>query len=243
MIIQQNSRIAHHRLTTQGANFTIPTSTDFTDGTWLSTDLLIGEIGMNISDDTIFFRTTNGIVEVATASGLSSLWNRSGDDIIAVEDALSTPVVYPNILPPTDDVSNIGDPSNNWMHLYLSKDVHCSNVRIANGNYQTTQTTEPTIVTTTQNGVTSSGILNDSTDARGTITTNGTQNQAAYTRLTITFQHGFTSANPTVVVMCTSDPSTVLQMYTIATSGGFDFFFLATGAPNADLQFSWICIG
>ena len=87
-IIQQNSRIAHHRLTTPGSIFTVPATVDFTDGSWLSTDLMIGEIGMQISDDRLFFRTSNGIVEVSTSSGANSMWARVGDDIVAVEDAL-----------------------------------------------------------------------------------------------------------------------------------------------------------
>ena len=47
--IDQYARLMHHRISTSGANFTVPTSDDHTDETWLSTDLYIGELGINIS--------------------------------------------------------------------------------------------------------------------------------------------------------------------------------------------------
>lgn len=67
--IEQFSRIINHRLTGSGVVFTNPTSNDHTDGTWNNTDLYIGEIGINVTDDTIFMRTNNGIVQIATATG------------------------------------------------------------------------------------------------------------------------------------------------------------------------------
>ena len=244
-IIQQNSRIAHHRLSTTGSIFTVPSTTDFTDSSWLSTDLLVGELGINITDDRIFFRTTNGIIELTTSGGLGSMWDRVGDDVMLLEDTSSTPVVQPNLLPPTDDVSNIGSASNHWMHLYLSKDVHCSNVRINEATYQSTQITTPTIATTTQNGVTASAITAGASDTRGVITTTGTQNQTAYTKLTIAFQHGFT-VTPSVIVSLTSNPGTgSIEIYVVPSTTGFEFYFLSIGAtpPSADLSFNYLAIG
>jgi hypothetical protein len=66
--IEQYSRLINHRITTAGQQFTIPTSNDHTDETWLSTDLYIGEIGINITDDKVFFRTNNGLVQLATGT-------------------------------------------------------------------------------------------------------------------------------------------------------------------------------
>ena len=40
---------------------TIPASSDHTDGTWLSTDLYIGEFYMNTTNGKIYTRTTTGI--------------------------------------------------------------------------------------------------------------------------------------------------------------------------------------
>ena len=54
--ISQFSRILHHRSTIAGQKFTVPISNDHSDDTWLNTDLYIGEIGINVSDDTIYFR-------------------------------------------------------------------------------------------------------------------------------------------------------------------------------------------
>lgn len=82
--IDQYSRILHHRLTAPGALFTIPSSSDHTDETWASTDLYIGELGINVTDDKIFMRTNNGIVQLATAtasSAGSSIWVYSGTEI------------------------------------------------------------------------------------------------------------------------------------------------------------------
>jgi len=66
--IQQYSRLINHRLTTAGSSFTIPTSNDHTDETWLATDLYIGELGINITDDKLYMRTNNGIVQIATGT-------------------------------------------------------------------------------------------------------------------------------------------------------------------------------
>ena len=46
---------------------TIPASNDHTDGTWLSTDLYVGEFYMNTTNGKIYTRTTSGISEVIYA--------------------------------------------------------------------------------------------------------------------------------------------------------------------------------
>ena len=43
---------------------TIPASSDHTDGTWLSTDLYIGEFYMNTTNGKIYTRTATGIEEI-----------------------------------------------------------------------------------------------------------------------------------------------------------------------------------
>lgn len=87
--IEQFSRLLMHRVTGQGVTFTNPTSNDHTDETWSDTDLYIGEIGINVTDDTIFMRTNNGIVQIATstASGSTSsvgLWIINGSNELQI---------------------------------------------------------------------------------------------------------------------------------------------------------------
>lgn len=67
-LIKQNSRIQHHRITDTGTVFTVPGSEDFTDGSWLITDLMLGEFGVQMTDDKVFVRTTNGILELSTVN-------------------------------------------------------------------------------------------------------------------------------------------------------------------------------
>lgn len=86
MKIEQFSRILQHRLTGIGQQFTIPTSNDHTDETWSAADLYIGEIGINVTDDTMFFRTNNGIVQVAIGAGegataSAQLWSYTNDTV------------------------------------------------------------------------------------------------------------------------------------------------------------------
>jgi len=70
--IEQFSRLINHRLSTAGQTFTIPVSNDHTDETWLSTDLYIGEIGVNVTDDKAYFRSNNGIIQLATGTSSGS---------------------------------------------------------------------------------------------------------------------------------------------------------------------------
>jgi hypothetical protein len=64
------SRLVFKRSGVTGVEPTVPTG-DTIDNTWLDTDLLVGEGFINIADDKFWFRTDNGIVEVAM-SGVSS---------------------------------------------------------------------------------------------------------------------------------------------------------------------------
>ena len=68
MIIKQDSRLGLHRITPTTVTPTIPASIDFTDGTWLTSDLGLGEIMFNMTDDKAWFRSDNGIIELATTS-------------------------------------------------------------------------------------------------------------------------------------------------------------------------------
>lgn len=104
-IIKQYSRMQNHRVTGTGVVFTVPTSEDFTDGSWLSTDLCRGEIGIQMEDDRVFARTDNGIIELTTTVGSSALWLRDSDSIYNADaDNLR--------------IKNNGSPSNTMMREY-----------------------------------------------------------------------------------------------------------------------------
>ena len=122
-INKASARLQHHSLTTPGSVFTVPATDDFTDGSWAITDLVVGELGINLADDRAFIRTINGIVELHTTSVISGLWKWNGDDIEAQENGLTSPVVYPNILGPGDNLSDLGSSSIRWKDLYLGGDL------------------------------------------------------------------------------------------------------------------------
>lgn len=117
--IDQYARLIHHRLTAAGARFSIPASADHTDETWASTDLYIGEIGINITDDKVFARTNNGIIElaVATQSGTGQVvWIVSGNDVLVGPSYSNTTAVTKAV---GSTFSDLGKTSNRWGSLFL----------------------------------------------------------------------------------------------------------------------------
>lgn len=64
----QDSRIRIKRSTTPGVTPTIPASSNHLDGSWLSTDLYVGEFMTNVADERVWFRASAGLVELQTAS-------------------------------------------------------------------------------------------------------------------------------------------------------------------------------
>ena len=116
--IEQYSRIINHAISTSGAVFTVPTSNDHTDETWLATDLYVGEFGVNVTDDKVYVRTSNGIIPVATGSTGSG----SGSGIlifnspnIQIGTTYSANSLSPNGVYYTD----LGTTSNRWKNLYI----------------------------------------------------------------------------------------------------------------------------
>jgi hypothetical protein len=117
--IEQYSRIINHAISTSGAVFTVPTSNDHTDETWLATDLYVGEFGVNVTDDKVYVRTSNGIIPVstgATGSGTSAsnilVFNSPNINIGTTYSANS---LSPNGVYYTD----LGTTSNRWKDLYI----------------------------------------------------------------------------------------------------------------------------
>ena len=117
--ISQYARVLNHRLTTSGEQFTIPTSNDHTDETWVKTDLYIGEIGINVVDDTIYMRTNNGIIQIsasasgsATASSNQWSWNSPYIQIGATYSA-------DGVTPRSGYYTDLGSSTDRWKDLYL----------------------------------------------------------------------------------------------------------------------------
>lgn len=71
-IVKQNARMYQHRITGTGSTPTIPFTEDFTDGSWLVTDIGIGEFMINATDNKAWFRSSDGIHELITASSSTS---------------------------------------------------------------------------------------------------------------------------------------------------------------------------
>ena len=78
----QDSRILLKRSTYAAEEPTIPTSNDFTDGTWLDTDVYIGETFANTIDEKMWFRFTDSIRQIAIADNPTAdrltFWNAEG---------------------------------------------------------------------------------------------------------------------------------------------------------------------
>jgi hypothetical protein len=116
--IEQYSRIINHAISTSGSVFTVPTSNDHTDETWLATDLYVGEFGVNVTDDKVYVRTSNGIIPVATGStgsgtGASILVFNSPN--INIGTTYSANSLSPNGVYYTD----LGTSANRWKDIYL----------------------------------------------------------------------------------------------------------------------------
>ena len=66
-LITQYSRVSHHTITTSGltgtTSFTVPSSEDFTDGSWTIFDLALSEIGVDEDRGRAFIRIGNEIKE------------------------------------------------------------------------------------------------------------------------------------------------------------------------------------
>jgi len=61
--------------TISGETPTIPITDDHTDGTWIPTDIYIGEFFLNVADDLLYVRTDGGIIPVGATSATFSIIN------------------------------------------------------------------------------------------------------------------------------------------------------------------------
>jgi len=116
--IEQYSRIINHAISTSGAVFTVPTSNDHTDETWLATDLYVGEFGVNVTDDKVYVRTSNGIIPVATGATTSG----TGANILVFNSPninIGTTYSANSLSPNGVYYTDLGTTSNRWKDLYL----------------------------------------------------------------------------------------------------------------------------
>ncbi len=116
---RQYSRQVAHRWDTPGYEASATASTVVTND-WLVTDLIVGEIGINLADDRAWFRSNSGVVEFATIGTASSttIWEDTGSEIQLESSFIGYPVI-----PSTDDTSDLGSATHRWKDLYLGSIV------------------------------------------------------------------------------------------------------------------------
>lgn len=146
--IDQYSRLLHHRTTVSGQQFTVPTSNDHTDDTWLNTDLYIGEIGINVSDDTIFMRTNNGIVQISASSSVSggsaNVFVYNSPNIV-----IGSTYSADSVSPRSGYYTDLGTSTLRWKDLYLGGAANARTTINVNGSMLLTEASS--------NGILSSG--------------------------------------------------------------------------------------
>lgn len=149
--IEQFSRLLHHRITVGGQVFTVPTSNDHTDDTWLNTDLYIGEIGINVTSNTAYMRTNNGIIQLATGtsssgstSSTAGLWDYTGTAI-----RIGSTYSITDVSPRSGYFTDLGSATLPWKDLYLGGRSSGSSIINVNAGLQ--------IIETGSQGILSSG--------------------------------------------------------------------------------------
>lgn len=168
--IDQYSRLINHAITTSGGQFTVPTSNDHSDGTWLSTDLYIGEIGINVSDDTVFMRTNNGIIQIAT--GTSSGSTASSEAVFVFNSPnieIASTYSVDAVTPRSGYFTDLGDSTLRWKNLYLGGAANGLSTINVNGGLYITEATDSILVTNNiasnnapiEIGLTSSNVTKD----------------------------------------------------------------------------------
>lgn len=146
--IEQYSRLINHGITTAGSQFSIPTSNDHSDGTWLATDLYIGEIGINVTDDTIFMRTNNGIIQIATGTSSGSTASSSGVFVYnAPNIEIGSTYSADAFTPRSGYYTDMGSSSLRWKNLYLGGASNGLTTINVNGGLYITEATDSILVT------------------------------------------------------------------------------------------------
>jgi len=97
----EDIRIIMKYSTIAGATPTIPESDDHTDGTWLPTDLYIGEFFVNTQDNLVWIRTEAGITPVGSTAGTASFIG----DYVHISGGTYSGQIYAPTVSTTDLVS------------------------------------------------------------------------------------------------------------------------------------------
>ena len=147
--IEQYSRIINHAISTSGQTFTVPSSNDHTDETWLATDLYIGEIGVNVTDDKVFFRTNNGIIQLATGtsstgttSSIANVFQFNSPNI-----QIGTTYSADSVSPRSGYYTDLGTSTLRWKDLYLGGSATTNTTINTNGGLWLRQSTDSILVT------------------------------------------------------------------------------------------------
>lgn len=152
--IEQYSRIINHSLTTAGQTFTVPVSNDHTDETWLASDLYIGEFGVNLTDDKVYVRTNNGILQIATGTSSGSTASQAAVFVfnspnIQISSTYSADAVTRR----SGYFTDLGSSTLRWKDLYLGG---------SSTNYATINVNSGLSLKESSNGIiVTNGIIND----------------------------------------------------------------------------------
>lgn len=147
--IEQYSRIINHAISTSGQTFTVPSSNDHTDETWLATDLYIGELGVNVTDDKVFVRTNNGIIQLATGtsstgttSSIANVFQFNSPNI-----QIGTTYSADSVSPRSGYYTDLGTSTLRWKDLYLGGSSTTNTTINTNGGLWLKQSTDSILVT------------------------------------------------------------------------------------------------
>jgi len=143
--IEQYSRIINHAISTSGLAFTVPSSNDHTDETWLATDLYIAEFGVNVTDDTVYVRTNNGIVKLATATsstGAAQVWSYNSPNIV-IGSTYSAAAITRN----SSSYTDLGSSSLRFKDVYLGDSASGNSTINVNAGLWLKEATDSILVT------------------------------------------------------------------------------------------------
>lgn len=148
--IEQYSRIINHAISTSGQSFTVPSSNDHTDETWLATDLYIGELGVNVTDDKVFVRTNNGIIQIATGTSSATAATTSTPSVFQFNSPhiqVGTTYSADSVSPRSGYYTDLGTSTYRWKDLYLGGSATTNTTINTNGGLWLKQSSDSILVT------------------------------------------------------------------------------------------------
>jgi len=193
------------------------------------------------TDGLIIQNTTGGLgstsnIYMATYADFVSGTLRAGSKISAIDDnAYSAHLTFSTKNPGADaNALNERMRITSGGFVGIGTTAPTALLHLNQGHIRSQQTTAPTIVVTTANGITADAIAANSTDMKGTITTTGT-NTGTNTVLTITFNGTFTVA-PIVIITPANANTQACTYFVTSTTTTFVLNFSA-GAANPSFNY------